>query len=271
VTTDPLTTDPLTTAVREQIALGRLLPLGGPGDALWITESTAVAVLRRACAQLPGVRLGAVEVTLVPGADDADDAPEDRAGAPPSALPHVPVRVAAGFEAGAGEPLPLAAERLREVLWQAADTLVGLAVAAVDLHVTGLLEDDGAEPGATAAPGDAATTTGAAPRLTPEAVPESIRPLAVAALAVPGVTGLTRRLAGFGTGLRLREGVRDGAAQPDAAPDEGVRGRSQVQVQIAVQPGLAPLQVAREVVTAVTAAAPAEAGPVTVSVVVTDA
>ncbi|NUP44036.1 MAG: nucleopolyhedrovirus P10 family protein, partial [Streptomyces sp.] len=50
--------DRLARTVREQVALGRLLPLGGAGDAAWITESAAVAVLRRAADALPGVRLG---------------------------------------------------------------------------------------------------------------------------------------------------------------------------------------------------------------------
>ncbi|WP_265934218.1 nucleopolyhedrovirus P10 family protein [Actinacidiphila acididurans] len=244
--TSAASADPLTRAVREQVALGRLLPLGGADDTSWITENAAVRVLRRACAGLPGIRLGAVDAALdMPSPDTPLAAPAP--GAPAGALPHVPVRISAAFEAGIDEPLPAVAERLRSALWSAATDLLGLAVTAVDLRVTGLL--DGPQP---APPADAPVAAGPA-----VSGGDPGGPLEVAALAVPGVVGLTAALAGFGSGLRVL----------DATADDRHPGR-RVQIQIAVAPGLVPLQVARQVATAVTTAgAP---GPVTVAVLVTD-
>lgn len=265
-------TDRLARTVREQVSLGRIVPLGGPGDTSWITESAAVRVLRRACAAMPHARLGAVRfgptdpVTGAGGGADAETAARTGtgtgsaaagvapvAGAPMGALPHVPVRIGAAFEAAVDEPLPVTADRMRDVLWTAARDLLGIAVAAVDLTVTGLLAEEFPVTGWPQEPDE-----GPAARVT---VPDPYRPLEVAALAVPGVAGLTGRLAGFAQGLRVRD-----TAEPGLPPAR------LVQVQIAVAPGLVPLRVAREVVTAVTAAAaPGAPGPVTAAVVVTEA
>ncbi|MYU64115.1 nucleopolyhedrovirus P10 family protein, partial [Streptomyces sp. SID69] len=58
-------TDAWTQVVRHQVGLGRLLPLGGPGDGAWIAEDAAGAALRVAVADgLPGVRLGALRIGL---------------------------------------------------------------------------------------------------------------------------------------------------------------------------------------------------------------
>ncbi|MGA6226178.1 nucleopolyhedrovirus P10 family protein, partial [Streptomyces umbrinus] len=48
-----MTADRWTQAVRNQLGLGRLLPLGGPHDGAWITEAAATAVLRRAARSVP--------------------------------------------------------------------------------------------------------------------------------------------------------------------------------------------------------------------------
>ncbi|MGW0417238.1 nucleopolyhedrovirus P10 family protein, partial [Streptomyces collinus] len=40
-----MTADGWTQGVRHQLALGRLLPLGGPRDGAWIAEGAAAAVL----------------------------------------------------------------------------------------------------------------------------------------------------------------------------------------------------------------------------------
>lgn len=244
-----MTMDRLTRAVREQIALGRLLPLGGPGDPLWIAESAAVRVLRRACAPLPGVRLGPVEVALAAGTHPAEAHP----AAPMGALPHAPVRIGAAFDAAADEPLPVTADRLRAVLWEAAEDLLGLAVAAVDLRVTGLLDG---EP-----PAGEPAADGAEPSPPAEVAAGPSAALAATALTVPGVARVTARLAGFGPGVLIRD-----TAAPDPAP-----GRH-VQLQLALTPPRPPVMVAHQVLTAVSsAAAPGAPGPVTTAVVVTDA
>lgn len=54
-----MTADGWTSAVRHQLSLGRLLPLGGPRDGAWITEAAAEAVLRRA---VRGVELSLIHI-----------------------------------------------------------------------------------------------------------------------------------------------------------------------------------------------------------------
>jgi hypothetical protein len=290
--------DRLTRTVRQQVALGRLLPLGGPDDPAWITERAAVTLLRSAAAGVPGVRLGAT--TLGPARRAGHDAGGPGAdvvpgAAPVGALPHVPLAIEAEFEATVTQPLPQSAERLREALWAAARDAVGLTVAAVDLAVTGLLEDerdgtdaDGADAGRAADAMDPEETSPVGPGIAQspaEAVEAAVR-------VVPGVLRLTGRLAILGSGVRVTDepAVRyarpaaDGggdpaddaagaAGSPDGRADGGpaVRGR-RVQVQIAVAAGHVPLVVARTVAGAAAKAAAADApGPVSTAVVVTDA
>ncbi|WP_202232976.1 nucleopolyhedrovirus P10 family protein [Actinacidiphila reveromycinica] len=258
--------DRLTRTVREQVALGRLLPLGAPEDAAWMTERTAVAALREVCAGLPGVRLGRVDVALAPDAPDGGttDAPEVPAAAPVGALPHRPLRIEARFEAAMGEPLPVVAERLRTALFAAAggDGL-GLPVRVVDLAVTGLLDDAGApaaevgggrpRPGLAQAQGDGGDDREA--RGTLEGTSEAVE---AAVLAVPGLARLTRRLAGRG-------GVQVHDTEAGGGPVRCVR------LQIATARSFRPLAVAREAAAAAARAArPGAPGPVSTAVVVTD-
>ncbi|MFC9291362.1 hypothetical protein ACFT0E_32725, partial [Streptomyces sp. NPDC057052] len=112
-----MTSDGWTRVVREQLGMGRLLPLGGPRDGAWIAEDAARAVLRRAARELPGVRLGALRISVA----DPDAVYEPAVPAPPSALPPGPLRVTAEFAAAASEPLPTTASRLRDALAQSGD------------------------------------------------------------------------------------------------------------------------------------------------------
>lgn len=239
--------DPLGTTVREQIALGRLLPLGTADDPLWITEQAAAAVLRRAADALPGLRLGLVAILL--------DGPEGDvpAAAPPGALPHGPLRIEADVETTVDEPLPRVTERLRDALWDEAQTALGAVVTAVDLAVVGIL--DGTEPPGA---GDGEPPAAPVPMPEPDAYPEPDASVAAAVCAVNGVRGVTRRLGGL-PGVRVTD-------------DETEPGGRRVQVQIAVGPGRVPLAVARDAATAAGAAAAAGApGPVSLALVVTDA
>ncbi|MFF5186088.1 nucleopolyhedrovirus P10 family protein [Streptomyces sp. NPDC000345] len=213
--------DGWTSAVRHQLGLGRLLPLGGPRDGAWIAEGAAERVLREALRGLPGVRLGVLRI-----------APADPAGAsepvvppPPSGLPPAPLRVTADFAAAVSEPLPSAAARVRGVLAAAAEGRLGLVVAEVDLRVTDLLGAEVPEPEAVG-PRDAHP---AGPALTGE---EALA--AEAALSVPGVTGMTGVL---GRAVRL-EKVQGAAA---ALPHRHAR------VEIVVRADHRALDVAREV------------------------
>ncbi|MFC5761685.1 nucleopolyhedrovirus P10 family protein [Actinacidiphila bryophytorum] len=252
-----MTMDRLARTVREQVALGRLLPLGEAADAAWITESAAVGALRRAAGKVPGVRLGAVALAL--GEDGQEPAAADGA-APVGALPHRPLRITADFEAGLDDPLPRTAERLRAALWATAQDWLGVPVHSVDLAVTGLL--DGGPAGEAVLEGVVVEDGEGPQELAQDAAAGGPAPrVAAAALAVPGVLRLTRRLAGLGSGVR----VRDSAAGADTAA-----GR-RVQLQFAVAAGHRPAVVARAVTAAAAAVTAADApGPVTTAVVVTD-
>lgn len=245
--------DGLARTVREQVALGRLLPLGGPGDAAWITESAVAAALRRTADAVPGVRLGSVSLAL-------DEAAEHFAAgggaAPVGALPYGPILLSAEFAAGLEEPLPRSAERLRAALWSAARDRLGVPVHAVDLSVTGLLE---AEPLAEGAREGTVVLEPDPPPAEPADTPASR--VAAAVLAVPGVLRLTRRLAGLSAGVR----VRDTPSGTEGGPAR------RVQLQLAVAAGHPAHEVATAAAAAATSAASPDApGPVTAAVVVTD-
>ncbi len=128
--------DALAQAVRQQLGLGRLLPLGTEDDGAWVTEHAATAVLRAAAEEVPEVRVTALHIDLLA----PDQAAEPAVPAPPTALRPEPLRVAGEFLAAAEQPLPASAERLRATLYAAATDQLGLAVGAVDLRVTGLLD-----------------------------------------------------------------------------------------------------------------------------------
>ncbi|GGX94468.1 nucleopolyhedrovirus P10 family protein [Streptomyces hiroshimensis] len=174
--------------VRRQLALGRLLPLGGAADGAWITESAAAGVLRRAAhAALPAVRLEAVRIALV-NPDSPPAVPP-----PPSALPPGPLRIEADCATTAEVPFPETAARLRAVLGRCAAERIGLRVESVDLRLTELL--DAEPPPRTADP---------TPPQAQAQTQTQQDPLTRAVLAVPGVARLTLR-------------HRDGHVQADIA------------------------------------------------------
>ncbi|WP_416983022.1 nucleopolyhedrovirus P10 family protein [Streptomyces sp. T028] len=214
--------DGWTSAVRHQLGLGRLLPLGGPRDGAWIAEEAAKGVLRKAVREVPGVRLGVLR--LAPA--DPADADEPVVPPPPSGLPPGPLRVTADFAAPPSEPLPTTAARLRQALATAATERLGLTVTEVDLRVTDLLDEDAPTPDPVPPP----ATPPAGPPLTGE---EAVA--AEAALSVPGVTGTTGAL---GRAVRL-ETLEN--ATPAALPHRHAR------VEIVVHPDHRAVDVAREV------------------------
>lgn len=174
-----MTADGLIHAVRGQLGLGRLLPLGGPADGVWLAEHAAAGVLREARHAVPRAQLTAVRVTLAePDGHDWAAVRAANPAAPPSALPAGPLRVAAEVLAPADRPLPRTAEALRAALNAAARDRLGLDVAAVDLRVVGLIEDH---------PAYALVDTTAPPAEGPAA-----DPVVTAALAVPGVRSAVR-------------------------------------------------------------------------------
>ncbi|GAA3366611.1 hypothetical protein GCM10017744_074400 [Streptomyces antimycoticus] len=143
-----MVTDRLAQTVREQLLLGRLLPLGGREDGSWITEHAAGEVLRRAADQVSAAHLGALRIAPA----DPDTAATPAVPPPPSALPPGTLRIAAECGATLEEPLPVTADRLRDVLLDAATDRLGLLVEAVDVRVTDVLDELPPPPPATPRP-----------------------------------------------------------------------------------------------------------------------
>jgi len=266
-----------TQAVRRQLGLGRLLPLGGARDGAWIAERAVEPVLRDAVTQgVPEVRLGAVRIGLA----GSGEAAEPAVPSPPSALPPAPLRLTARFAAVASEleseSLPATADRLRAALAQAAAEHIGLAVTEIDLTVTDLLEGppetEGAggggaecrEPGESgesgkdkgsggsggsgesggsgaADEGDGSGSGSEEDQAPPPGSEESR--VAAAALAVPGVSRLTRVL---GRAVHVTEPGAAASALP----------RRHVRVDLAVRADHRPVEVARAVRTAVSQTLP---------------
>ncbi|MFI7496942.1 nucleopolyhedrovirus P10 family protein [Streptomyces sp. NPDC049687] len=222
--------DGWTSAVRHQLGLGRLLPLGGPRDGAWIAESAAQGVLRAAVRGVPGVRLGVLRIAPA----DRDGGYEAVVPPPPSGLPPGPLRVTADFAAAVSEPLPTAAARVRGALLTAAAERLGLVVAEVDLRVTDLLDADEPEPEAVRPPD--------APEAGPALTGDEAR-AAEAALSVPGVTGMSAVL---GRAVRLEDRQEAGTALP----------HRHARVEIVVRADRRTLDVAREVRAVVSDALP---------------
>ncbi|NUP33734.1 MAG: nucleopolyhedrovirus P10 family protein [Streptomycetaceae bacterium] len=224
-----MTTEQWAHAVRHQLGLGRLLPLGGPHDGAWISEEAAGAVLRRATRELRGVRLDALRIALA----DPDIAHDPAVPPPPSALPPGPLRLTADFATTASEPLPARAALLRTTLAAAATELLGLALAEVDLRVTALLDEE---------PGPAPVRAPAPPPATEPDDADELR-AASAALMVPGVTHLTG-------------GLGRAAVHITAFQEEGSLPHRHARVEIAVSATHRASDVARQVRAAVTESLP---------------
>ncbi|TXS79811.1 MULTISPECIES: nucleopolyhedrovirus P10 family protein [unclassified Streptomyces] len=258
-----MTADRWTRAVVRQLGLGRLLPLGHRGDGAWITEEAARTVLRRAADAVPGVRVGALRVSLA----DPGRTYEPAVPPPPGALPPGPLRVTGEFAASAdpsapgGEPLPAVAARLRSALGTAATERLGLMVTEVDLRVTALLDTgtpaplsgpgpssgsdpaDGSEPADGWNQADGLTPAGgpdpvAGPGAVDEPVSSEAARVAAAVLSVPGVD----RLAGaLGRPVHFAEVRATDLALP----------RRHVRVEVAVSAAERAADVARAVRVAV--------------------
>ncbi|MEE4597105.1 hypothetical protein V2J94_35335 [Streptomyces sp. DSM 41524] len=239
-----MVTDRLVQTVREQLRLGRLLPLGEREDGSWITERAANEVLGRAAAEVPGVRLGALRI----GPADPGTAGTPTVPPPPSALPPGPLRIAAECGATLEEPLPVTADRLRDVLLDAATDRLGLLVEAVDIRVTEVLDELPAPPPEPPRPHPIESP---APDPDPATATPDPATAAVtrAAASVPGVARLAPVL-----------------GSPRAVRIEGAH----IRIELAVAADHRAVDVARAVRTAVAEAAPAPGDqPPTVAVLVT--
>ncbi|MCF3176654.1 hypothetical protein IPZ61_25430 [Streptomyces sioyaensis] len=228
-------------AVRTQLGIGRLLPLGGPADGSWITEQAAAGVLRTAAGTPPGVRLGSLRLSVA----DPDRAPDPAVPAPPSALPPGPLRIEADFAATGDRPLPTVADQVRAALLEASVRELGLVVAVVDLQVSGLLDeasDEAAGPPQTPTPAPPAAP---ATEARSGATQDGAAGIAAVVLDVAGVARLAPVL-GSSRPVRLTDG--------------------HALIQLATAPGHRALDVSAAVRQAVAAAPPAVS---TVAVLVT--
>ncbi|MFG3156445.1 nucleopolyhedrovirus P10 family protein [Streptomyces sp. NPDC048219] len=227
-----------TRTVREQLGLGRLLPLGGPRDGAWVAERAVREALLAAVRDVPGVRPGRLRIALAA----PQETREPVVPAPPSALPPGPLRVTADFAASATEPLPAAADRLRAALAEAATHRIGLTVTEVDLRATDLL-DAAQQPASAPAPGPGTgPADGAVARAEADDTDEGRA--AGAALAVPGVRGLSGTL---GRPVHI--------SAPDAGREAALP-RRHVRIELAVDADRPAVEVARRVRAAVTEALP---------------
>ncbi|MBK6012692.1 nucleopolyhedrovirus P10 family protein [Streptomyces sp. MBT53] len=220
-------------AVRQQLGLGRLLPLGDRRDCAWIAERAAEAVLRGVAQHVRGVRLSALRIGLA----DPENVHEPAVPPPPGALPPGPLRITADFAAVATDPLPETASRLRAALATAAAERLGLVVTEVDLQVTALLDhmddiDRMDDVDHSAADIDHIDEIDLMVN-----VDDGGESLIVAAvLRAPGVVRLTGALGGLGRAVHIEE--RQG---------EGALSRLHARVEIAVRADHRALDVAREV------------------------
>ncbi|SCK22236.1 hypothetical protein [Streptomyces sp. WMMB 322] len=268
----------LSRAVRRQLGLGRLLPLGDAQDGAWLAESAAVASLRAtASAALPHVRIGDLRISSAgPGTAGLPAVPP-----PPSALPPGPLRIDAAFASPAHVPLTTTAQLLRATLLTAADRTLGLRVRTVDLRVTDLLESTNGHDGRSPGDGYRAGVSGAAghPARPAEraSAPETHPPApaddpdgaatAQAVISVPGVTRLDPVL-GPASGGRAAGAV----SVTDTTDAAGRPTGRHLQIQIAVAEASRALDVARDVRHAAGKAAAWDAEepslPVTVAVLI---
>lgn len=128
--------------VRLELRPGRTLPLGEPDDDTWIIEAAAARTLRAAAELLPGVRVGSCRISPLPAS--ADESP------PPQRGPlRGPVRVRLSAVVTLARPLQETADRIREQVREAADSALGMGVAAVDVTITDIVDDAGEDEGAT--------------------------------------------------------------------------------------------------------------------------
>ncbi|MFF9039146.1 nucleopolyhedrovirus P10 family protein [Streptomyces sp. NPDC014892] len=279
-----MTADGWTKAVRQQLGLGRVLPLGGPHDGAWITESAARTALRRAATPLRGLTLGRLRISPVDSGEADGYGHETAVPPPPSALPPGPLRVTADLAAMAGpaaEPLPATAARLRKALFTAAGDRLGLTVAEVDLRVTHLVETDTGPSGPMGAEvrpsglmeADAESSqpleaeadaglSGPPPGPSPSGAASAAAGgddeesrVAAAALSVPGVARLTGVFGGLGV-LGGGLGGADGSARAVAIAAGPALSRRHVRVELAVTEERRALDVAREVRAAVSDSLP---------------
>lgn len=108
--------------VRAELQPGRKLPLGEPTEDLWITEAAAARTLCAAAESIPGVRAVSCSVSLTPNSAGGS------------------VDVSIDVHAAAIAQFPQLKENIRQLVWNAAEEVLGLDTAAVEVRVTRLID-----------------------------------------------------------------------------------------------------------------------------------
>ncbi|WP_432109381.1 hypothetical protein [Streptomyces sp. AA1529] len=239
-----------TTEVRQQLGLGRILPLGEAADGAWVAEEAALAELHRS---VPGARLSAVR--LDPSGPRATA--ESAVPAPAGALPPGPLTLTANLAVYADRPVPAAAEEVRRTLLAAAEGELGLPLEYVDLRVTELVESGGAGRGRGQEEGSGPRESAEAPDSGPEPAARGAGPegraaaagteqeeaagrVARAVLAVEGVVRLAPAQGPAFTHVAV--GPRFGAVRIEGDPGAGP---CHVLLRVAVSPARRVLDTAR--------------------------
>ncbi|MET7451927.1 Asp23/Gls24 family envelope stress response protein [Streptomyces sp. NPDC005574] len=107
--------------VRLELRPGRPLPLGDPGEDLWIMEAVAARTLRAAAETVPGARAGSCRLVPAPAVGAGDEVCLDV---------HAPV----------GADLQDLADQVRRRVAEAAERELGMPVAAIHIRVTDLVD-----------------------------------------------------------------------------------------------------------------------------------
>ncbi|MBO8190855.1 hypothetical protein ITI46_03955 [Streptomyces oryzae] len=255
-----MTAERLTHAVRRQIGLGRLLPLGEASDGAWVTEEAAIAVLDRSVRSVPGVRLSAVRVELA----SPRTAAEPAVPPPPSAMSPGPLTLTAELSAPADRPVPAAAQEVRDALLAAAERELGLPLENVDLRVTELVDAGPDGPASEPAAGSEEVSETGASGSAGAAHHGAADRVSRAVLAVEGVA----RLAPLPGPALSRVAAGPAVAAVRIEGDPATDRRCHVLLQLGLSPTHRALDTARAAAAAARSALGAS-GTVTVAVVVT--
>ncbi|MFH8983950.1 Asp23/Gls24 family envelope stress response protein [Streptomyces varsoviensis] len=122
--------------VRAELRPGRPLPLGEPEEDAWIVETAAARTFRAAAESLSGVLAGSCRV--VPLDAEAVRGTTERGRAPYRG----PLRVTLEVAATADWTVPELADRVRELVAEAARRTVGMDVAEIDVSVVDILDEE---------------------------------------------------------------------------------------------------------------------------------
>ncbi|MCF3121000.1 Asp23/Gls24 family envelope stress response protein [Streptomyces arenae] len=117
--------------VRLELRPGRTLPLGEEDEDAWIVEAAAARTVRGAADSLPGVRAGSCRIESY-----------GTASGPSDGRPRGPVRIRMEVEVGLTWNLQEVAERVRHRVLEEVDAELGMRVAAVDVTITDIIDDD---------------------------------------------------------------------------------------------------------------------------------